>query len=130
MAFDLGGHRHVVDAVTDDGVVAVVGRAKVRVGFGDRIAIDGKVTAFRPAPPSDDVVERVRRGLRRWRQERATTEKKPAYVFLHDRTLEALALAAPSSLPGLAAVSGIGPGKIEAYGEELLAVIATARADD
>jgi superfamily II DNA helicase RecQ len=41
--------------------------------------------------------------------------------------LEALASEAPSTMAALAKVSGIGPGKLESYGDELLALIAAAR---
>ena len=54
-------------------------------------------------------------------------EHKPPYVYLHDRTLEALATEAPATMAALANVSGIGPGKLESYGDELLALIAAAR---
>jgi DNA helicase-2/ATP-dependent DNA helicase PcrA len=78
-----------------------------------------------PVPP--EVVERVRQALRVWRSARATAEHKPPYVFLHDRTLEALALEAPSTMAALSQVNGIGPFKLESYGDELLALVAAAR---
>jgi DNA helicase-2/ATP-dependent DNA helicase PcrA len=78
-----------------------------------------------PLPP--EVVERARQALRAWRSQRATSEHKPPYVYLHDRTLEALASLAPSTMAELANVNGIGPGKLESYGDELLALIAAAR---
>jgi DNA helicase-2/ATP-dependent DNA helicase PcrA len=78
-----------------------------------------------PVPP--EVVERARQALRAWRSQRASTEHKPPYIYLHDRTLEALASEAPSTMAALARVSGIGPGKVESYGDELLALIAAAR---
>jgi DNA helicase-2/ATP-dependent DNA helicase PcrA len=81
-----------------------------------------------PVPP--EVVERARQALRAWRSQRASSEHKPPYVYLHDRTLEALASEAPSTMAGLANVSGIGPGKLESYGDELLALIAAARRGD
>ncbi len=81
-----------------------------------------------PAEPvPTEVVERARQALRAWRSQRASAEHKPPYVYLHDRTLEALASEAPSTMAALATVSGIGPGKLESYGEELLALIAAAR---
>ena len=48
-------------------------------------------------------------------------------MFLHDRTLEALASCVPASMAALAKVNGIGPAKLESYGDELLALIAAAR---
>jgi ATP-dependent DNA helicase RecQ len=62
--------------------------------------------------------------LRRWRREESARRGVPAYVVLHDRTLEALAAARPASLPALSAVPGIGPAKLAAYGPTLLRILA------
>jgi DNA helicase-2/ATP-dependent DNA helicase PcrA len=85
------------------------------------------VRAARGEPVPPEVVERARQALRAWRSQRASAEHKPPYIYLHDRTLEALASEAPSTMAALAKVSGIGPGKLESYGDELLALIAAAR---
>jgi DNA helicase-2/ATP-dependent DNA helicase PcrA len=63
--------------------------------------------------------------LREWRLERARADGVPAYVVFHDRTLAEIELARPSTIHELAAVSGVGPVKIERYGEEVLAVLAS-----
>jgi DNA helicase-2/ATP-dependent DNA helicase PcrA len=81
-----------------------------------------------PGAPSPVAEDRLRRALRAWRSQRAAKDKKPPFVFLHDRTLEALARAAPASMAALSRVPGIGPAKLEAYGDELLSVIAEASA--
>ena len=52
----------------------------------------------------------------------------PAYVVLHDRTLAALAAARPSTLDALSEIPGIGPAKLEAYGRDLLALLARENA--
>jgi len=63
--------------------------------------------------------------LRRWRLEESTRRGVPAYVVLHDRTLEALAATKPASLDALSSVPGIGPAKLEAYGPALLRLLAS-----
>ena len=63
--------------------------------------------------------------LRLWRTERARQDGVPAYVVLHDRTLDELAVLRPRSTGELAAVRGFGPTKLERYGSELLALLAT-----
>jgi DNA helicase II / ATP-dependent DNA helicase PcrA len=73
-----------------------------------------------------EAAARVRAALRAWRSERATAEHKPAFIFLHDRTLEALAASAPTSMTALSRVNGIGPAKLGSYGDELLALITSA----
>ena len=64
--------------------------------------------------------------LRTWRLERARHDDVPAYVVLHDRTLQELASSKPRSPADLALVSGFGPAKLERYGDDVLAVIAAA----
>jgi ATP-dependent DNA helicase RecQ len=64
--------------------------------------------------------------LRAWRMRRSREDGVPAYVVLHDATLHELAARRPSSPGELATVKGLGPTKLERYGEELLAVLATA----
>ncbi len=48
----------------------------------------------------------------------------PAYIVFHDATLAAMAHQAPSTLAELGGVSGVGAKKLEAYGTELLRVLA------
>jgi ATP-dependent DNA helicase RecQ len=50
----------------------------------------------------------------------------PPYIVLHDRTLVAIAAAQPTSLVALRQVEGIGPAKLELYGDDILAVIEKA----
>ena len=64
--------------------------------------------------------------LRAWRTQRARADAVPAYVVLHDATLAELAARKPRSQSELAAVKGLGPAKVERYGDELLALLATA----
>ena len=61
--------------------------------------------------------------LRAWRLERARADNVPPYVVFHDSVLQAIAAARPASLGELAQISGIGPAKLERYGDEVLAVV-------
>jgi DNA helicase-2/ATP-dependent DNA helicase PcrA len=61
--------------------------------------------------------------LRDWRLERARADGVPPYVVFHDSVLQAIAAAHPSSLGELAQISGVGPAKLERYGDELLALV-------
>ncbi len=70
--------------------------------------------------PLDDLGEQVFAALRAWRQETARTNKAPAYVVAHDRTLREIAVARPRSEAELALVWGLGPGKREKYGDAIL----------
>ena len=62
--------------------------------------------------------------LRTWRRKRAEADGVPAYVVFNDRTLAALAERRPRSRGELLAVEGIGPSKLDRYGDELLALLA------
>jgi len=64
--------------------------------------------------------------LRSWRAETAREQGVPAYIVFGDATLRALAEHRPSSMRELEGITGIGAKKREAYGEGVLAVIASA----
>jgi ATP-dependent DNA helicase RecQ len=61
--------------------------------------------------------------LRAWRTEVAREHDLPAYLIFPNSTLQELAQKNPSSLDEVAAVSGVGAKKLEAYGRELLRVL-------
>ncbi len=61
--------------------------------------------------------------LKQWRTTMAKGAKVPAYVIFADATLEAIAAAQPRRRADLLAVNGIGPVKVERYGEVLLQLI-------
>jgi DNA helicase-2/ATP-dependent DNA helicase PcrA len=61
--------------------------------------------------------------LRAWRRKRAEADGVPAYVVFNDRTLAALSERRPRSRGELLAVEGIGPSKLDRYGDELLALL-------
>ncbi len=62
--------------------------------------------------------------LKAWRMERARADGVPAYVVAHDATLLEIAETRPGSLDALGRVKGMGPARIERYGEKILAVLA------
>ncbi|UZD55151.1 RecQ family ATP-dependent DNA helicase [Caldimonas aquatica] len=62
--------------------------------------------------------------LKAWRAEVAREHNLPAYVVFHDATLAEMARLAPTTLEELGAVSGVGAKKLEAYGREILRVLA------
>jgi DNA helicase II / ATP-dependent DNA helicase PcrA len=64
--------------------------------------------------------------LRAWRRKRAEADGVPAYVVFNDRTLAALSERRPRSRGELLAVEGIGPAKLDRYGDELLALLTPA----
>lgn len=61
--------------------------------------------------------------LRSWRTRLAQERDVPAYVVMSDATLKAVALQAPSSAAALLKVPGIGPAKVEQFGEDILGIV-------
>jgi DNA helicase II / ATP-dependent DNA helicase PcrA len=92
--------------------------------------VPGRVTVIPDtfAPPLTPAGEGILAALKAWRTARARHDAVPAYVIAHDATLEAIADARPMTIPALRRVKGMGPGRLEKYGEEILAI--TGRAAD
>jgi ATP-dependent DNA helicase RecQ len=61
--------------------------------------------------------------LRAWRSEIARTRGVPAYVVLHDATIEGIAASRPTTLEALRDIPGIGDKKLERYGRELIELV-------
>jgi ATP-dependent DNA helicase RecQ len=61
--------------------------------------------------------------LRNWRSATAREHNVPAYVILHDATLEGIASARPRSKGQLRGVPGIGDKKLERYGDALIEIV-------
>ena len=71
--------------------------------------------------------EEVFTALRQWRARVAKDIGKPAYVVFTDATLLSMAESLPSDKNGLLSISGVGPSKMEQYGDEVLEVISSVR---
>ncbi|MBO4227171.1 DNA helicase RecQ [Bradyrhizobium neotropicale] len=63
--------------------------------------------------------------LRAWRSEVARQRGVPAYVVLHDSTIDGIAAVRPTTLDRLRGIAGIGDKKLEHYGDELVALVRT-----
>jgi len=73
-----------------------------------------------PRASTGDGAEEV---LRSWRREVATRSGVPAYVVLTDADLVGICQARPTTLAQLGACRGMGPIRLERWGDEILAVI-------
>ncbi len=62
--------------------------------------------------------------LKAWRTRRAEEARLPAYCILQNNTIEEIARCCPDTPQRLLAIGGMGPKRIEQYGEELLAIVA------
>ncbi|NCC93847.1 MAG: ATP-dependent DNA helicase RecQ, partial [Opitutae bacterium] len=61
--------------------------------------------------------------LRAWRAEQAAAQGVPAYHLFSQKTLYALAAAAPKTQAKLSGIHGIGPKKLARYGDALLDLV-------
>jgi len=63
--------------------------------------------------------------LMEWRRNLARASSVPAYVIFHDSTLRTVAAVQPATRPALLEVAGIGPVKVERYGDAVLDLVRT-----
>ena len=77
-----------------------------------------------PLPEPD---ETLLNALRTWRRDEARTRAIPAYVILHDKTIDAIARNRPQSQRDLAGIPGIGPAKLAQYGDAIMKALTTTR---
>jgi DNA helicase-2/ATP-dependent DNA helicase PcrA len=73
--------------------------------------------------PSSPEVAAAEDALKAWRTQRAKADAMPAYIVASNKLLRAIAEARPASAKELFAVSGMGPAKLDLYGDEILAVL-------
>jgi ATP-dependent DNA helicase RecQ len=85
-----------------------VGReSRVQVAPGAEISADAELSEY----------------LREWRRTTAREQGVPAFVVLHDTTLEEICRRRPSSIAELRGITGIGERKAEVYGKGILAAL-------
>jgi ATP-dependent DNA helicase RecQ len=77
--------------------------------------------AARRSPVSDSD---LRQRLRDWRKNLAKQMSVPAYVIMHDSSLDAICLEQPRSLEDLSEIPGIGERRATRYGEAILKLVA------
>jgi ATP-dependent DNA helicase RecQ len=62
----------------------------------------------------------LREFMREWRRETSNEQNVPAYVVMHDTTLDEICRVRPGSIGGLLQITGIGERKAELYGRKIL----------
>lgn len=76
-----------------------------------------------PAVSAASADAELREYLREWRRITAKEQNTPAFVVLHDTTLEEICRRQPSTIADLRSITGIGERKAEIYGQEILAAL-------
>jgi superfamily II DNA helicase RecQ len=90
----------------------VIADARARVGNG--------TSPKRPVPEADAPLYDA---LVEWRGRLSRASGAPAYVVFNNATLAAIASARPRSRRALLALPGVGPVKVERYGDAVLALV-------
>ncbi len=117
------------ETVAERAAAAMVLRGKGRGGArpGRTSGTGGPGAAARsrvPAPELEGEDRDLFERLRDLRKRLADARNVPAYVVFHDRTLQAMAESRPSTAGELLQVPGVGPAKLERYGEAFLEELA------
>jgi DNA helicase II / ATP-dependent DNA helicase PcrA len=120
--FTYQGHDHEVVEPSAEGVRTLMGGgpATTVIRFGTSVGVGGQPVVL-VHPRFGEAWEQ----LRAWRSERAAG--KPAFVVFDDKTLWLIAARLPTHEAGLLAISGIGPVKLENYGDDLIALAENLR---
>jgi superfamily II DNA helicase RecQ len=105
-----------------DGLVPAAARPRVD-------GPDARMAGSRPAgdgrAPKVDSADRspLSNALRAWRTARARADAVAPFIVFHDSTIEAIAARRPRSMAELRRVPGVGPMKLDRYGEEIIGVV-------
>jgi len=73
--------------------------------------------------PVADADQELREYLREWRRTTAKEQGMPAYVVLHDSSLDEICHLKPSSIADLLNITGIGERKADMYGQGILSAL-------
>jgi superfamily II DNA helicase RecQ len=77
--------------------------------------------------PATPEVAAADAALRAWRLERARADKVAPFIIASNALVRAIADARPATAKELFAIHGMGPTKLDLYGDEILAVLDSLR---
>ena len=115
---------------TDSAAVIRVGSAQLKVPFGSDVRVEGLTVVLGAPSGSPEPTRPYESALREWRSEASKRATVPAYVVLNDNELVGIAASRPRTLAELARCKGMGPVRLERWGDELLAVLNGVREDE
>ena len=124
MSIEYRGQSGTVVECSADGITLAIGDARTSLPLGADVRFEGStVRLVAPGAGPSGSADGAEAALRRWRSAVAKQDGVPAYVVLNDRELVGIAGQCPRTLPELAACRGIGPLRLERWGDEILAVL-------
>jgi ATP-dependent DNA helicase RecQ len=111
-------------------VCGIAAEWMTKPGRSGKTAASGKKRAMQPvfsraegrgaSPAAGSGAEELREYLREWRRAMAKEKGVPAYIVLHDSSLEEICRRQPKFFAELLEIPGIGERKAEVYGQEIL----------
>lgn len=126
LELEVGGQRGTVVDLRTGGVLLRIGSARVDVAYGTRVLVGGRLVSLVAPEASTELspaAQAIEKALRTWRAATAKREKVPAYVIMNDADLRGVAERAPARLAELGRCRGMGPLRLERYGDEILAIV-------
>jgi superfamily II DNA helicase RecQ len=121
------GHEWTIVELEPEAAVARRGDATRRFRLGSKVETLGRQRGELAARPGDVTAESALAfDLLRQFRDRARNGK-PAYTVFDDKTLAGIATRLPTSLDELARVRGVGPAKLDQYGDAVLRVVDATR---
>lgn len=96
----------------------------------EEVAPAAEVNADKREVPAEIPDTALARELKSWRYERAKEIGKPAFVVFSNAALAGIAHLRPTTLTELMEVPGVGPSKLNAYGEEIVSIVQSHMEDD
>lgn len=119
--------------------VDIAGYGGLQLGVGAKEVLRGERSLQLREPPKKKSRSKLKVGrqelvssedenlfelLRLWRKDTAEELGVPPYVIFHDATLAAITKTRPDNIAALGEVSGVGEKKLDAYGDEILRLVA------
>ena len=105
-----------------DGLVpASANRVRVLAPAGPSASSARRAASSVRVDPSDRSA--LSNALRAWRTARARADSVAPFIVFHDSTIEAIAAGQPRSIAELRRIPGVGPTKLDRYGEEIIGVV-------
>jgi hypothetical protein len=120
----LGGYEGTIESLGAIGaLIRLETGGRMTVKWGERVEHEGRRASLIPPSTLEGPQAAAEAGLREYRTKRSKADGVPPYVVLSDKHLRGIAIALPTTMKALAACDGIGPAKLEKYGEDFLAII-------
>jgi hypothetical protein len=121
LTLEYRGQTGTILEVGAHGVIVAVGESRSELPFGTDVRFEGRTVTLVAEPSAESAS--AEQALRQWRSAVAGQDAVPAYVVLTDKDLVGIATALPRTLAELAGCRGIGPLRLERWGDEILSVL-------